>query len=626
MRRSDVRFSSKALVAFASIALLAPLLTAPATLAAGESYVRVNQVGYLFDGPKTAMLMSSEAPVATTFQVVTDAGVTAFTGPLDAPQPEWSAAYSYVYELDFASLQVPGTYRVAVGDTTSSAFKIGGAELFAPLLTDSIAFYRAQRDGPDVDESLLDRKPSHLDDASASVYKSPIYSGGVLQGGLKKIGGPIDASGGWADAGDYGKFVMTTSYVQALLLIALRDGAGAAQSDLDAEARFGLEWLEKMWSHDDEVLYYQVGLAEGNDKIRGDHDFWRLPEDDDDLNVGPGDAAYFVKYRPVFRANAPGSKISPNLAGRMAAVFALCAQVYRTSDPAMAGECLEDAQTLFARAKTRNVGKLITIAPYSGYPETEWRDDLEFAATEIALAMEGQPSAEGYLDKALKWGHAYLDKESGDSLNVYDVGGVAHPELVAALTTFGRPASAAEPFLNELVGKLEASEKRAAKDPFALGTYYFGYDQVPRALGVAVEAMLYDSVTGTTRFEELAWDQIDWALGANPWGTSFVVGAGTTFPHCIHHQIANLNGALDGSGPLLRGATAPGPNLTSQFKGLGTSEEMRRCPVGGGDEFKQFSGRGIRYLDNVKSWPTVEPAIDYTITTTLVLDMLANDS
>ena len=31
-------------------------------------------------------------------------------------------------------------------------------------------------------------------------------------------------------------------------------------------------------------------------------------------------------------------------------------------------------------------------------------------------------------------------------------------------------------------------------------------------------------------------------LGANAWGTSLIVGDGTTFPHCLHHQVANLVG------------------------------------------------------------------------------------
>lgn len=106
------------------------------------------------------------------------------------------------------------------------------------------------------------------------------------------------------------------------MLLAQRDGGGNAE--LDAEARHGMEWLTKMWTGD--VLYAQVGIGVGHEKLRTDHDVWRLPEDDDKLDVAPGSVDYHIKHRPVFPANQPGAPISPNLAGRVAATFALSAQ------------------------------------------------------------------------------------------------------------------------------------------------------------------------------------------------------------------------------------------------------------------------------------------------------------
>jgi endoglucanase len=67
----------------------------------------------------------------------------------------------------------------------------------------------------------------------------------------------------------------------------------------------------------------QVGIGDGNNQILADHDLWRLPEIDDALDVHQGDDMYFVKYRPVFRAAPANSTVSPNLAGRLAAAFAL---------------------------------------------------------------------------------------------------------------------------------------------------------------------------------------------------------------------------------------------------------------------------------------------------------------
>jgi endoglucanase len=104
----------------------------------------------------------------------------------------------------------------------------------------------------------------------------------------------------------------------------------------------------------------------------------------------------------------------------------------------------------------------------------------------------------------------------------------------------------------------------------------------------------------------------NWVLGANAWGSSFIVGAGSTFPHCMQHQVANLSGSLNGTPPIVLGATVDGPSAAANFQGVGTVSGMRACPPNGNDPFKAFSGKGARYFDNVIAWPSVEPADDYT--------------
>ena len=71
------------------------------------------------------------------------------------------------------------------------------------------------------------------------------------------------------------------------------------------------------------------GIGSGSDRLHvlGDHDVWRLPEADDAANPAVGSPDYFISHRPLFAANAPGQQISPNLAGRVAAAFALQAQL-----------------------------------------------------------------------------------------------------------------------------------------------------------------------------------------------------------------------------------------------------------------------------------------------------------
>jgi endoglucanase len=115
-------------------------------------------------------------------------------------------------------------------------------------------------------------------------------------------------------------------------------------------------------------------------------------------------------------------------------------------------------------------------------------------------------------------------------------------------------------------------------------------------------------------------------LGPNAWGSSFIVGDGTTFPNCIQHQVANLVGTLNGTSggtPVLWGAASEGPaNSTSS----GVVDGLILCPANGVDTFKKFNGNDgafdksqvAVYQDNVQSFTTTEPGIDLTATSFLM--------
>ena len=202
-------------------------------------------------------------------------------------------------------------------------------------------------------------------------------SAGRFSGDLTPLGIRIDASGGWWDAGDYIKFVQTLGYTTALLLPGVRDfpaqmGAGSA-SNFTAEAKFGTDWLLRMWDDPTRTLYYQVGIGTGNAKTVGDHDIWRLPQADD--TFGGTDPQYrYIRNRPVFRAGPPGSPISPNLAGRDAAALRALLPGLQDERPGVREPVPARRRSTSSTWPTRTRGQLTTYIPFSFYPETEWRE------------------------------------------------------------------------------------------------------------------------------------------------------------------------------------------------------------------------------------------------------------
>jgi hypothetical protein len=556
------------------------------------------------------------------FRVVDAGGRTVLRGRVGGSRGRWNRRYRAVQPLDLSALRAPGRYRVRVGRAVSPSFRVGSG-LFVPRVADAVAFFQAQRDGADVIPGALHRRPAHLNDGHATVYANPRYDGpdsDVIRGrSLQPIGGPVDLEGGWVDAGDFIKFTHTTAYAVDLLLIARRELGAAAPPQLEPEARFGLAWLDKAWQDDGSMLL-QVGIGSGNKAgtFNGDHDVWRLPEKDDALG---GAANRYLRDRPVFRANAPGEPLPPNLAGRVSAAFALAAQLDAATEPDRARAELATAAAILAAARTEDVHDVATALPHAFYPESSWRDDLELGAAELALAAQalGDPRAGDWLRQSAGWAHAYLAREAGkDTLNVYDTSAVAHAELVRAARAQG--IAVVDPaLLRDLRAQLGRGTKRARRDPFGAGMVYDDFDAASHGFGLAATAALYRRLTGDGRFSRFATAQRDWVLGANAWGVSLVIGVGSTYARCPQHVVANLSGGRDGRAPLLRGAVVNGPNDRSLFSdGLGEFfEEGRTCPSRGGDRYRRFTGHGSRFVDDVRSWQTVEPAIDFTATAVL---------
>ena len=611
---------------------------APASAAAlAPPQVRVNQVGYPASGPKVAFAMLPRKVARVRFEVVTPYGV-AYRGTSTRDLGAWNPAYQAVYQLRFSGLSLPGQYQVKLlspAAAASAGFIIGdGSQLYGELVDNSVRYFTSERDGPDVVSSVLSRQPANLTDEKAYVYADPRYdSNDNLLGTLKKTGGPVDVSGGWFDAGGgYEKFAYTASYADALMLLAARalsNKQGPNSYDmLQQEAAFGLQWITKLWDPARKVLYAQVGIGTGNasNTIQGDYNFWFLPQHEDRMNVkpggNPGPSAYYVKYRPVFPAAPAGHKVSPNLAGRFAADFALGAQLSggseggegsEGSDPAQARHLLGLARSVYAMAKTTGVGQLVTAFPHDFYPATQWKSDMLWGAAEIALADEetGAPAARvrADLSVAARWARAYMAQGHDDTFNLYDTGAVAEAELIQAMRQAGDFPVSPRTLLADMAAQLRAGLAQAKGDPFALGTQLGDSDASPHAFGLFITDALYQKYGGSDQFTPFAQQQLNFALGANGWGTSFVVGAGTVFPHCMQSEIANLAGSLTGTGNIQLGATTDGPSSPDNFTGLGTVDGMRACSAG---HFAPFNTKTAAYEDNVVSWPSVEPADDYT--------------
>jgi hypothetical protein len=529
--------------------------------------VNVNQVGYAPDDVKHAIVPAT-APLASPGFSIVDDDVTPqvrFRGTLEPVEEERARAgsYSMYYVAAFDSFARPGRYRVRLADgRLSPPFSIG-KDVYSRLMPLVLDYFHTQSCGRHGSQT---HGHCHLDD-------------GVAIGGPHE-GDSIDASGGWHDAGDYLKFVETTSYATALLLVAYERHAVAFPQKsqhgplplLLTRARVGLNWLLKMHPAPD-VFYYQVGDTT-------DHDSWRLPEDDcpaANPKWGP---------RPVYFG------VGANLAGRTSAAFALAARLYAPYDAAFASRCLTAARSVYKLGKANE--RVVSTLPASFYPEATWADDMEWGAAELFRSTQ----AAEYLNDAIAY--SYRAGAAHGVSSVYDTHAVAHFVLYPHV---GRAQQ------ERLLGYLrEDAElvRRQTINPYRLGTPYL-WGTADGAAGAAMTMRFYGLLTGEKEYLTLATRQRDYILGCNPFGLSCVIGAGTRYPLYPHHQVANLRGIE------LSGAMVGGPTSFAIFK-------QERIDVNDLEFSTQVPGppmptevpdsEGV-YHDVVQDYVTNEPANDY---------------
>ena len=221
--------------------------------------VRVNQLGYLTGRPKEATLISdAEEPIH--FTVRNRNGAAVHTG-LSQPwsvRPEPTSGLR-VHVLDFTSLNTRGAdFRIEADDQCSHPFEVTSS-LYAMLAADALRFFYAMRSGtPILDEVMpgYGRPAGHLGrPPNRGDLEVPAWTGPEAQQLYPgwRCDGTFDVSGGWYDAGDYGKYVTSGAIAVWQLLSTLdllkradRAPIGELADMIRAECRWQLDWLLRM--------------------------------------------------------------------------------------------------------------------------------------------------------------------------------------------------------------------------------------------------------------------------------------------------------------------------------------------------------------------------------------------
>ncbi len=275
---------------------------------------------------------------AVSFEITTPYGV-AYRGTSTDDVGSWNSAYRAVYQLSFSGLNVPGIYQVKVTSpavAASPAFTVGtGAQLYRQLVDNGVQYFTSERDGPDVVPSVLGRQPANLTDERAYRLRGP---------GLRQQRQPARHAEEDRRAGRRrGRLVRRRRRVREVRLHGqLRRRAhadrgaglpGLVPGPAAGGRRSACSGSPSCGTPCSRCCTRRSGSATATPATpsRATTTSGSCPRHEDRMNVSPGGnpgpTAYFVKYRPVFEAAPPGKPVSPDLAGRFAADFALGAQL-----------------------------------------------------------------------------------------------------------------------------------------------------------------------------------------------------------------------------------------------------------------------------------------------------------
>lgn len=557
-----------------------------------EIYFSVNQIGFLPTDSKKAIVFSPEK-IKNNIHLIQypDSASMIKIKPKPIESGAWGD-FNY-YEIDFSEIENEGEFFLwhSASETSSPIFNIG-SKAYQGYQEDLLHFMRQQRCGYN---PVLDMVCHQKDGRS---FFGPMPDSTY-----------VDASGGWHDAGDQLKYLITSSYATGHMLMAYtlfpdqfedkvnalgQDGENGIPDVLD-EAKWGLDWLLRLHPAPDQLIHQ---IADDRD-----HRGFKIPnQDNSDYGWGANSyrVAYFATGKPQglmqYQSESNGMA---NIAGRSAAALALGARIWKEIDEAYSIRCLEAAKSLYVLGrKYEGVQQGNSYgAPYR-YNEETWNDDMEWAGAELFKASGEQ----SYRDQAKEYAllssneDSWTVKDSASHYQLYPFINLGHfslhevvePEFQKTLETFYQEG-------------IEYTLTKSKTSPFEAGIPFIWCSN-NLMTSLATQLILYEKMSGDKQYQPYLTAQRDWLFGKNPWGTSMFTGIPEKgdFPVYVHTAPYVMLGLE------IPGGLVDGPIFRTIHSGLiGLTLERPDDYVGRQNPF-------VVYHDAVGDYSTNEPTMDGT--------------
>ncbi len=459
--------------------------------------VNLNQIGYRTKDEKRAILRGVDAS-DTSFEVIDTAdGSSVFSGnAVKGPQGGSSGDETYV--ADFSGLDRAGKYRIRSGAGESYDFEISD-NVYDMALTDTLRMLYLQRCGCELSKELAGdfaHPVCHADEAR-------MYGGKSFH----------EVSGGWHDAGDYGRYTVPAAKAIADLLLAYESypdvfgddnripESGNGIPDVLDEARYELDWLFKMQAGDGGVYHKVTGL---------DFDGFVMP---DECTL------------PLYVL--PESKTAT---ADFAGVMYMASRVYEGVDPEFSARCLSAAdRALEAYIKHKDDKNFVNP---SDVLTGEYRDNCSVDEFLWAICEGYKTTGDRKFEKLLDM--VDMSRIEVDDLGWKDMSGYAYYAYLSADKPMKTSLDLRGRFYSMCDRCKDAALLQEAYGCTLLDDYPWGSNMYIANNGMAL--LMAAKLTGNNDYRVAAKRQLDYILGANPTSYCFLTGYGTKSPTDPHHR------------------------------------------------------------------------------------------
>ena len=487
-----------------------------------DQFVRVNQVGYAPQDRKTAAVLGTKG----SFLLRTLEGREVLSGTLECAAGVDAASGDRVCWADFSAAPA-GRYRIELPELGLCAPIDVREQPYEPLLRALLKGLYYMRCGCALEAEHAGPWTHGL------CHTLPAVNYGDLCANR-------DVSGGWHDAGDYGKYVVPGATAVAMLLLAFErcpqafaaptgiPGSGG-MPDVLREARWELEWLLKMQLSNGSVLHKATTVT-----FPG----FCMPEDDDGQIVV--------------------SPVSTAATADFAACLAMASRIYAPYDSPWAALLLERARLAWQWLQVtpdkpfRNPRGVVT----GEYGDTDLRDERLWAAVALYRATGEAPFADAAA--ALLGGD--VDKTD---FGWSEVGGFAAAE---ALAMENCPPALRQPLEQAVRARAQRLHAVAQADgyrvPMAAEDYIWGSTMV--LMNHAALLLLAAQYCDQPEYAQTALDSVHWLLGRNPLSQCFVTGFGRRPILWPHYRPAEAD-MVEAPVP---GLVSGGPNRNRQDRAV----------------------------------------------------------